>query len=73
MNEQDKRRRIWQVQDWDLHVFMLLFAVPVLAGALWLVHPLLGLVVIAVFVGWVLDNMHESKRLQERRHHGRTS
>ena len=72
MNEQGRTRRIWQNQDWDLHVFMLLFVVPSLAAGLWLVHPLVGLVVVAVFALWLVDNVHESRRLLERRRHGHT-
>lgn len=67
------KRRVWQVQDWESHVFMLLIVVPVLGGGLWLVHPFLGLVVVAVFAAWVVDNVRESKRLQERGRHGGTS
>ena len=73
MKEQNRGRRIRQARDWDLHVFMLLFVVPALAGGLWLVHPLLGLAVAAVFVLWVVDNVHESKRRLERGRHGRPS
>ncbi len=73
MKEQGKGRRIRHIQNWDLHVFMLLFVVPALAGGLWLIHPLLGLVVVAVFVVWVVDNVHESNRLQERGRRARIS
>jgi hypothetical protein len=72
MTQQREERRILQSQDWNLHVFMLLFVVPSLAAGLWLVHPLVGLVVVAVFALWLVDNVHESRRLLERRRQGRT-